>query len=335
MIAKLLFRALLPVLLAVILFSAIIVGYYHHSLDRPLDFGKQTFTVDRGETLGSIAGRLQERNILQEPYTIKIRARISGIDKQIQAGEYQFPINITVRDLLDSLAQGEDQVELKTAIIEGWSFKQMRQSIEKADKLDKITSGWSDQEVMSKLGHPDLHPEGQFYPDTYYYQSGDTDLSIYVTAFNLMQEKLDAAWRNRSEGIMIGTRYEALILASIIEKETQHRPEQPTISGVFDNRLRKGMKLQTDPTVIYGLGDSYNGNITRKHLRTDTPYNTYTRYGLTPTPISLPGWQSLDAAVNPAKTDAYYFVAKGKGQHKFSRTLKEHNRAVQKYILNK
>ncbi|NKB62410.1 MAG: endolytic transglycosylase MltG [Gammaproteobacteria bacterium] len=335
MIVKPLYKALFSAFLAVALLLAITVGYYHHSLDRLLKFSDETFTVGRGETLNSITGRLQDKGVIDEPYTLKIRSRLSGIDKKIHAGEYRLHKNVTIRSLLDQFARGEGQVEFKVVIIEGWSFKQMRQLIERAEKLKKVTIGWDDQKIMEELGYPDLHPEGQFYPDTYYYKSGDTDLSIYLVAFNLMQKKLDEAWNNRSEGIMIDSRYDALIMASIIEKETQYRPEQPTISGVFDNRLRKGMKLQTDPTVIYGLGDSFNGNLTRKHLRTDTPYNTYTRYGLTPTPISLPGWQSLDAAVNPANTDAYYFVAKGAGQHKFSRTLREHNRAVQKYLLSK
>ena len=335
LMSKLLFKGLSSVLLAMVVFAGIAFGYYQYTLVQPLDFQQQTFTVKRGETLNSIAARLLKSGIIKEPYTLKLKARLSGVDKRIFAGEYGVSSGVSIQSFLNQLTTGDGVVDYKVSIIEGWTFKQMREALTKEEKIKKISVGWKDQEIMSELGYPELHPEGQFYPDTYHYQSGDTDLSIYKRAFDLMQERLDGAWENRSEGIMISSRYEALILASIIEKETQYRPEQPEISGVFDNRLRKGMKLQTDPTVIYGLGDEYKGNITRKHLRTDTPYNTYTRYGLTPTPISLPGLESLQAAVNPAKTDAYYFVAKGAGQHKFSRTLKEHNRAVQKYLLSK
>ena len=330
-ILKLLAKLVLACIFLVVLGG----GYYQYATHIPLQLSDDVFLVKRGETLSSLVNRLMDEGAVKEPYTLKLFARVNGLDKQIQAGEYRLTQDITIPQFLDQLTSGEGQVEIKIAIIEGWSFKQMRAALANAEKLEKITTDWTDEEVMEKLGYPDLHPEGQFYPDTYYYQSGDSDLSILETAFNLMQRKLDQVWESRQSGIMIETKYEALILASIIEKETQHRPEQGRISGVFNNRLKKGMKLQTDPTVIYGLGDSYNGNITRKHLRTDTPYNTYTRYGLTPTPISLPGMGSLVAAVNPEKTDAYYFVAKGGGQHHFSRTLREHNNAVNKYILNK
>jgi UPF0755 protein len=191
------------------------------------------------------------------------------------------------------------------------------------------------QQIMAELGYPDLHPEGQFFPDTYHYNAGQTDLSIYHKSFQLMQENLEYAWEHRADNLMLKNKDEALILASIIEKESQAIEEQALIAGVFHNRLVKGMRLQTDPTVIYGLGSDYDGDITRAHLRTDTPYNTYTRYGLTPTPISLPGMSSLEAAVQPASTDAYYFVAKGGGLHQFSKTLKQHNRAVKKFLLER
>ena len=220
-------------------------------------------------------------------------------------------------------------------IVEGWTFRMMREVLGTAEGLRPDTREWSDDRIMEALGYPDLHPEGQFYPDTYYYRKGDPDLDIYRKAFELMQFRLRQVWAQRSPDLPLDDPYEALIVASIIEKETQDRDEQPTIAGVLFNRLRKGMRLQTDPTVIYGVGDAFDGNIIRKHLKTDTPYNTYTRAGLTPTPISLPGMDSLMAAVRPAETEAYYFVAKGGGRHHFSRTLEEHNRAVRKYILGK
>ena len=253
---------------ACIVSAIAVVGYYQYATNVPLEFSDDVFLVKRGETLSSLAKRLVDEKVIKEPYALKVFARLNDLDKQIQAGEYQLPPQFTIRQFLDQLTSGEGQIEIKIAIIEGWSFKQMRQALANAEKLEKITTDWTDEEIMEKLGHPGLHPEGQFFPDTYYYQSGDTDLALLVSSFELMQRKLDQVWESRQPGIMIETKYDALILASIIEKETQHRPEQPMISGVFNNRLKKGMRLQTDPTVIYGLGDSYKGDITRKHLRT-------------------------------------------------------------------
>jgi len=329
-----LFRiSLLPLLLALIAISTVV--YYHHTINTPLNFDDEIFVIQKGETLHSIAERLVDKKIVNEPYTLRIKARLEGISSQIRAGKYRFPNGIIISDLLNRLVNGTGQVGIKVTIIEGWSFKQMRKALAKEERLVQLTVNWTDQQIMEKLGYPELHPEGQFYPDTYHYWSGDTDLSILEKAFMLMQQKLECAWGNRSNELILKDSYEALIMASIIEKETQHRPEQSKIAGVFVNRLKNGMRLQTDPTVIYGLGDKYDGDIKSKHLKTDTPYNTYIRYGLTPTPISLPGMDSLLAAVNPEETDAYYFVAKGGGKHYFSRTLSEHNAAVQKYILSK
>ena len=239
------------------------------------------------------------------------------------------------RIFLDRIVTGKGQVDVKVTIVEGWNFRQMRQALRDAPGLRQTTADWSDDRIMEALGYPQTHPEGQFYPDTYHYHTNDPDLAIYRKAFELMQERLEEAWSRRLPGLPLENSYEALILASIIEKETQARDEQPKIAGVFFNRLARGMRLQTDPTVIYGVGETFDGDLTRKHLETDTPYNTYTRGGLTPTPISLPGLDSLMAAVRPQETEAYYFVAKGEGRHHFSRTLEEHNRAVRKYILGK
>lgn len=309
--------------------------YYSQAVTKPLSFKQDTFTIESGDTLNGIAYRLVGEGVLAEPWSLRLLAKGQGVGESIQAGEYQFPENTDLREFLDRIVTGKGQIDVKITIVEGWTFKQMRQALKQAPKLKQTTAEWSDQKIMAALGYPDLHPEGQFYPDTFYYRANDTDLEIYKKSFALMQQKLALAWQSRASDIPLDDPYEALILASIIEKETQVREEQPTIAGVFMNRLEKGMRLQTDPTVIYGIGDAYDGDITREHLKTDTPYNTYTRSGLTPTPISLPGEDSLMATVKPAKTEAYYFVAKGGGRHKFSRTLEEHNAAVRKYILGK
>lgn len=309
--------------------------YYSQAVIKPLSFRQDTFLIESGDTLNGIADRLVSDGVLSEPWSLRLLAKGQGVGEAILAGEYQFPEDIDLREFLDHIVTGKGQIDVKITIVEGWTFQQMRQALKQAPKLKQITAEWSDQKIMASLGHPDLHPEGQFYPDTFYYRANDTDLEILKKSFALMQQKLTLAWQSRASDIPLDDPYEALILASIIEKETQVREEQPTIAGVFMNRLEKGMRLQTDPTVIYGVGDAYDGDITREHLNTDTPYNTYTRSGLTPTPISLPGEDSLMATVKPAKTDAYYFVAKGGGRHKFSKTLKEHNAAVRKYILGK
>jgi UPF0755 protein len=314
---------------------SVFAWYYQSALSRPLEFGQQNFLVERGDTLSSIANRLVELEIIEDSFFVRVYARLNRTGSHIEAGEYRFPDSISVSEFVKSMESGKYQVGIKLTIVEGWTFRQMREAINKAPKLEKITSGWSDHQVMEELGYPDLHPEGQFYPDTYLYRLGDNDMTIFRKAFDLMQEQVDRAWENRLPEIEIENRYQALILASIVEKESQAWEEQPEISGVFNNRLRLGMRLQTDPTVIYGIGDEYEGNITRKHLKKDTPYNTYTRYGLPPTPIALPGERAILAAVQPIETESLYFVARGEGRHKFSRTLEEHNAAVRKYILNR
>ncbi len=320
--------ALLAVIVVLCLF-----WYYNSTISKPLKFTNQTFLVARGESLTSIVNRLVDHQVIDEPYSLRIYARLHALETRVKAGEYRFPDGISVAELMHRLVSGKGQVGIKITIIEGWTFAQMRAFINAAPKLEKTTLSWSDQQIMQAMGHPQLHPEGQFYPETYHYHRGDSDISVYKEAFKLMQEELDRVWANRADNLQIKNRYQALILASIIEKETQDRSEQSHIAGVFNNRLRIGMRLQTDPTVIYGLGREYKGNITRKHLKTDTPYNTYTRYGLPPTPISLPGHDSLRAAVHPKTTRSLYFVAMGAGKHKFSETLKQHNAAVRKYIF--
>ncbi len=309
--------------------------YFGKVTAKPLNFGDGVFLIKQGDTLNRIANRLVNKGVIREPWSLRVLAKKQKVGNNIQAGEYDFPESLTLVEFLDHIVQGKSQVDVRVTIVEGWTFKQMREALGKAARLQQDTAEWSDQQIMRAMGHPELHPEGQFYPDTYYYRAEESDLTLYRKSFNLMQQRLQEVWDARSANLLLKNSYEVLIMASIIEKETQALDEQPLIAGVFMNRLHKGMRLQTDPTVIYGIGDAYKGNITRKHLKTDTPYNTYTRSGLTPTPISLPGLSSLEATVQPATTEAFYFVAKGGGRHQFSRTLAEHNKAVNKYILGK
>nr|AGO87491.1 protein YceG-like protein [uncultured bacterium B19D1_C12D4_E9D6] len=334
------FANLVKRLIVVLFVSGVAVAgtgywYFQEALSKPLTFGESIFTIKRGDTLSGISELLLQKGIIREPWSLRLLGRQQGNSNAIKAGEYELPETLTLREFYDRIVAGKGQVDMRVTIVEGWTFKLMRQALDGADKLVHLTSGLRDEEVMQQLGYPGQHPEGRFYPDTYYYRSGDSDLNILKKAYSLMQKKLDEAWAQRTPEMLLDSPYEALILASIIEKETQLRDEQPEIAGVLMNRLKKGMRLQTDSTVIYGIGDAYNGDITRKHLKTDTPYNTYTRGGLIPTPISLPGEGSLLATVKPATTRNYYFVAKGGGRHHFSRTLKEHNAAVQKYIFGK
>lgn len=309
---------------------------YDATISRSIVFGEEErFFVNRGDTLSSVIKRLEDQDRIEKSWPFIYYARLHGVGGHIQSGEYRFGEPVGIGEFINSLSTGKDQIQYRVTILEGWTFRQMRETLGRVDELEKITVDWDDGRIMAEIGRPDLHPEGQFYPDTYFFRIGDSDLDLYRAAYELMQKHLDRAWENRNEDLQLKNRGEVLTMASIIEKESQIRDEQPIISGVFDNRLRKGMKLQTDPTVIYGLGEQFNGNLTRKHLRTDTPYNTYTRWGLPPTPICLPGEGALMAAAMPAETTAYYFVAKGGGRHKFSDTLEEHNAAVRKYQLRR
>ena len=307
-------------------------GYYYRAINRALDFGEQTLVITHGDTLGQVALQLVERGVIDETRWLRLLARKDDLGRQIHPGIYRFPEGTTLTEFMQRIAHGKGLVGSRVTILEGWNFKRMRKKLRQSPNLKQTTAAMTGKQIMAKLGHPDLHPEGQFFPDTYYYTAGQTDLSIYRQAFQLMRKKLDLAWENRADNLQIASKEEALIMASIIEKESYIAEEQRRVAGVFHNRLKKGMRLQTDPTVIYGMGAAYKGNITRAHLKIDTPYNTYRRNGLTPTPISLPGEDALEAAVNPVETDAYYFVSKGSGLHQFSETLAQHNQAVNEHI---
>ena len=256
--------------------------------------------------------------------------RLSGDSRLIKAGSYEISQGTTPRSLLDKLVRGDEALRAVT-LVEGWTFKQMRVALSKAEQLGQETYRIEPDLIMKSLGKPGLHPEGRFFPDTYTYAKGSSDLAVLARAMRAMDKKLAAVWSQRAPDTPLKTPEQALILASIVEKETGRPSDRAQISGVFSNRLRIGMMLQTDPTVIYGLGDAFDGNLRRRHLLADTPWNTYTRTGLPPTPIAMPGKAALLAAVQPANTKALYFVARGDGTSQFSTSLDEHNRAVNKY----
>lgn len=258
--------------------------------------------------------------------------RLSGQARMIKAGSYEITPGTTPRKLLSMLVRGEEALKSVT-LVEGWTFTQVRAALQKAEQLAPDTAGLPAAAIMDKLGKPGVHPEGRFFPDTYTYAKGSSDLAVLKRAARAMDKRLAAAWAQRQPDSPLKSPDEALTLASIIEKETGKPADRPQIGGVFVNRLRIGMLLQTDPTVIYGMGERFDGNLRRRDLQTDTPYNTYTRAGLPPTPIAMPGRAALLAAVQPAPTKALYFVSLGDGSggSYFSETLEEHNRAVNKY----
>lgn len=262
---------------------------------------------------------------------LQVWFRLSGQARRIKAGSYEITAGSTPRTLLRMLVRGEEALKSVT-LVEGWNFTQVRIALQKAEQLMPDSAALSPEMIMERLGKPGVHPEGRFFPDTYTYAKGSSDLRVLQRAAKAMDRRAEAAWALRSADTPLKSPEQALILASIVEKETGKPADRAQIAGVFTNRLRAGMLLQTDPSVIYGLGNHYDGNLRKRDLQTDTPYNTYTRTGLPPTPIAMPGKASLLAAVQPAPTKALYFVARGDGTSQFSATLDEHNRAVNKYI---
>ncbi|MGH8176602.1 MAG: endolytic transglycosylase MltG [Steroidobacter sp.] len=292
-----------------------------------------TFEVPRGASLRTVAAALQQRGFLDRPQIWIGWARITQRAGSLKAGEYQLLPGLSPRRLLDLLNSGEVLLHSIT-FVEGSTFPDVRNALAAHDAVRTEYGSRSGQDVMRALGEPTLHPEGQFFPDTYHFARGTTDLELLTIAHRRMREALEQAWTERDPDLPLATAYEALILASIVEKETALESERAQIAGVFVERLRRGMRLQTDPTVIYGMLETYDGNIRRTDLTRDTPYNTYTRSGLPPTPIAMPGLDSLRAAVQPQDTGALFFVATGvgDGSHYFSRTLAEHNAAVKRYL---
>nr|WP_197071496.1 endolytic transglycosylase MltG [Massilia sp. JS1662] len=291
------------------------------------------FAIAQGSHVAGAAQQMTAAGVPVNPFLFGVLARVTGKAGQIKAGSYELKPDTSPRRLLTQLVRGEFAQESLT-IIEGWTFRQMRQAIDGAPNLKHETAKLSDQELLAKVAPDYKAPEGLFFPDTYLFAKNASDLSIYKQAHEMMMKRLKAAWEKRDPGLPYTEPYQALIMASLVEKETGQKSERAMIAGVFVNRLKAGMLLQTDPTVIYGMGDKYDGKIRKKDLETDTPYNTYTRAGLPPTPIALPGVQSLAAATAPAKTEALYFVSRGDGTSHFSVNLNEHNKAVNQYQRN-
>jgi UPF0755 protein len=291
-------------------------------------------TIEPGTPASVVAQSIASAGVRISPKLLYWWFRISGSTRQIKAGDYEISQCVTPLGLLRKLRRGEE-IQRSVTLLDGMTFNELRIALSKADHLRPDSQGMSDSLVMEKLGRPKLSPEGRFFPDTYNYAKGSSDLEVLLRAMKAMDQQLDAAWQQRAPDLALKTAEDALILASIVEKETGRTSDRAMISAVFNNRLRKGMLLQTDPTVIFGLGRKFDGNLRKRDLKADTPWNTYTRAGLPPTPIAIPGKASLLAAVQPAQTKALYFVARGDGTSEFSATLQEHNRAVNKFQLGK
>ena len=288
------------------------------------------FDLRKGSTLTAVSRQLADAGVLTYPALFVLLGRMLDKAGSIKAGNYEIEMPITPLQLLRKITEG-DYTQVAIVFPEGWTFRQMRRALDEHPALRHDTSGLADGDILARLSSSDAAAEGWFFPDTYYVSSGSSDLTVLRRAHQRMRDHLAAQWERRASGLPLASSYEALILASIIEKETGQAEERPLIAAVFVNRLRAGMKLQTDPTVIYGLGDNFDGNLRKRDLLADTEYNSYTRSGLPPTPIAMPGLASIRAALDPAPSDVLYFVARGDGTSHFSRTLAEHERAVTKY----
>ncbi len=295
----------------------------------------ETIIFSRGSSIRTLANQLIERGLLEHKNYFLIWGKLNRQGTRLQAGEYLITPDLTLAALLDSMVAG-NVLQHNITLIEGYTFQQILEIIQQSDVITLELNDLSTEEIMKKLGHEGEHPEGRFYPDTYYVSRGISDIELLSRAYQTMQSVLEEEWQNREENLPFKSSYEALIMASIVEKESAVAEERPLIAGLFINRLRKKMRLQTDPTVIYGI-ENYDGNIRFRDLRKDTPYNTYTRFGLPPTPIALPGREAIHATLHPDKTKYLYFVAygDGSGRHVFSTNLKDHEKAVDQYQRKK
>jgi UPF0755 protein len=326
-------RQIIVVAVLLLAFVALRAWVFLQRLDEPLALTEaRTLEVVPGANFTRIVRELQAENILARGPDLLLYARMQGSASMIKAGEYELALGLTARGLLQKLVSG-DVVYHQVRIVEGWTLRQALDVMHAHPALVAQLNADDPQALQAALGVPE-YPEGQFFPDTYNFTRGTTDLELLQRAQGLMQDVLDTAWATRDAGLPYETPQEALIMASIVEKETAVAEERPQIAGVFIRRLQRNMRLQTDPTVIYGLGAGFDGNLTRANLETDTPWNTYTREGLPQTAIALPGRASIEASLHPDQSENLYFVAKGDGSHYFSATLDEHNRAVQQYQLN-
>lgn len=319
---------LLMGLLAAIALSGWVAWFAWQPL--PLPSAPLQFTITPGTSLKGLAAQLKKTGLLEEGIRFRIIGRAMGYASRVQSGTYSIDKPLTPLELYGKLVRGE-VTQAAILLVEGWNIREVRQELARHPQLDHKLVDMTDAEVLAEIGAEENHPEGLFFPDTYFFSPGSADIEILRRAYKIQHQKLNEAWETRSPGLPYKSAYEALIMASIIEKETGAAEERPLIAAVFINRTRKGMRLQTDPTVIYGMGASFDGNLRKADLQRDTPYNTYTRKGLPPTPIAMPGEAAIRAALNPARSDALYFVARGNGTHVFSASLDEHNRAVNRY----
>ncbi|MBP6058228.1 MAG: endolytic transglycosylase MltG [Nitrosomonas sp.] len=321
-------RLLLAITSITILFTGWF--YLHVHSDVTLPVTPYEFSIRPGSNLKQVAQQLANAGIIPSKWSLIVLARYLNQESTIKAGDYQLTGSLSQIALLEYLTKG-DAKQNEITFIEGWTFAQLRKALSEHPAIENTITDLSDQEILQRIGASEVAAEGLFFPDTYYFIKGDRDIDVLQRAYQAMQNNLQTSWSTRMESLPLTTPYEALILASIIEKETGMENDRAEIAGVFINRLRKGMRLQTDPTLIYGLGEQFDGNLRKKDLLADQAYNTYTRAGLPPTPIALPGLASIRAALNPAETDALYFVAKGNGESQFSTNLADHNKAVNKY----
>lgn len=305
------------------------------TLKQPIPLAQpEVFTVESGTAFSQLAHRLAEEGLVSESLWLRLYGRLNPEQTRIKAGDYQLEPGMTPLAVLDDMVEGRVK-HWSVQFIEGRTFADLRARLAASEHLHKETTDWTDAEIMAAVGAPDQHPEGRFFPDTYLFTSSESDLDLLKRSYERMASVLEEEWQQRAENLPYESAYDALIMASIVERETGVAGERQDVAGVFVRRLEKGMRLQTDPTVIYGMGDSYEGRIGRRDLRTHTPYNTYMINGLPPTPIALPGREAIHAALHPAEGSALYFVARGDGTHKFSDTLAEHQRAVREYQLNR
>jgi len=290
------------------------------------------YEIQPGDTLSHISRKLYNDNIIDHPRYLALIGKVKGVANKIKTGEYLFEAGIKPEQLLDQITKGTT-IQYSATIVEGLNFREVLAMLDQNQNLTHTLTGLSFDKIMEKLGKPGEHPEGRFLPDTYHFPRGTSDVDFLNRAYDAMDKLIASEWENRQPGLPLKTPYEAIILASIVEKETAITSERGAIAGVFVRRLQKNMRLQTDPTVIYGLGEKFDGNIHRSDLLRDTPYNTYRHRGLPPTPIAMPSIEAIHAALNPEPGDELYFVARGDGSHEFSATLEQHNKAVIKYQL--
>lgn len=325
-------KLLVLVLIAIVALAGWVIYFAKQPITLPA--ASQDLVLKHGSSLRGIAQQMVREGVLAEPWTFMLLIRAQGLAGEIKAGNYELHEGMTNYDLFLMITDGITS-QRSITFIEGWTFRQMREALNRHEDIRHLSIPMTDEEILRQIGATERVAEGLFFPDSYFFDSGMSDLDILKRAYETMQRKLAKSWETRAPGLPYRTPYDALIMASIVEKETGRASERPMIASVFLNRLKLGMRLQTDPTVIYGMGENFDGNLRKRDLLSDGEYNTYTRAGLPPTPIAMPGIAAIEAALHPAQSKALYFVGKGDGSHAFSATLNEHNRAVHRYQLGR